>query len=374
MQIVVFALLAFGAAIVWVWTLGPFRPLSLEGVAPPALTRSRDEALAALAEHVYGPAPADVVPRVVERKLITPERAGGVRGVEQWLIDLGAAGRFHLVLVIPEHAARPAPVIAMQSFCGNQAAFPGRPEAISPPLRWYPWICKEPAFDPALRVVFGEHINAPPFELIAARGYALAMAYGGDIVPDNAKDGRAALARFAPEAGALGAWAWVYSRMFDVLAEDARFDASRIAVWGQSRQGKAALLAGARDERFAAVVGLQSGRGGDALTSHRAGESVRGMTRMFPHWFSARFASYAEVDPPVDQHELLAAIAPRPLLTGHAWRDNWADPPSAKAASDAASAAWGDAVRPHFFMREGRHGIERVDWERTLDFLDERMR
>jgi hypothetical protein len=359
---------------VWAWTWGPFRVVSLEGVAPPPLTRSRAEALAALAEHVYGPAPAPITPVVTAREVIAPEHAGGVRGVEQWRVDLGAASAFNLVLILPDAARAPAPVIAMQNFCGNQAAFPGRPAAIAAPLQWYPWICKEPAFDPALRAVFGEHINAPPFELIAARGYALAMVYGGDVVPDNGADGRTALARFAPEAGALGAWAWIYSRMFDVLAADARIDAARIAVWGQSRQGKAALLAGARDERFAAVVGLQSGKGGDALTCHRSGESVRGMTRMFPHWFGARFPSYAEVDPPVDQHELLASIAPRPLLTGHAWRDAWADPASAKAALDAASAAWPEAERPAFFMRDGRHGIKREDWAQTLDFLDARMR
>jgi fermentation-respiration switch protein FrsA (DUF1100 family) len=375
-QVVVIFLALLAAVAAWAWTIGPFRVAKLEGMSAPVEMRSRETALALLAEHVYGPAPERIEPRVMRREVIAPDRAGGVRGVEQWLVDLGAAGRFNLVLVLPENVPTPAPVIAMQSFCGNQAAFPGRPAAIACPLQWYPWICKEPAFEPALRVVFGEHINAPPYELIASRGYALAMVYGGDIVPDNARDGRAALARWAPEAGALSAWAWIYSRMFDVLATDERLDASRIAVWGQSRQGKAALLAGARDERFAAVVGLQAGRGGDALTAHRSGESVRGMTQMFPHWFGSRFAGYVEAAPPVDQHELLAAIAPRPLLTGHAWRDNWADPASAKAASDAASDVYErlGAPRPHFLMREGRHGIERVDWQETLDFLDARMR
>jgi hypothetical protein len=374
MAIFIFALVALIAAFAWTWTLGPFRVVSLDGVTAPPLTRSRGEALAALAEHVYGPPPAPIAPIAANRETIAPEQAGGVDGVEQWRVELGAVGRFNLVLVLPSHVTRPAPVIVIQSFCGNQAAFPGRPNAIAHPLQWYPWICKEPAFEPALRALFGKHILAPPYQLIADRGYALAMAYGGDIVPDNAKDGRAALVRFAPEAGALGAWAWMYSRMLDVLAADARIDASRVAVWGQSRQGKASLLAGARDERFAAVVGLEAGRGGDALTCHRSGESVRGMTRMFPHWFGAQYAEYAERDPPVDQHELLAAIAPRPLLTGHAWRDGWADPASAKAAADAAAAAWRGVEGPAFFMRNGRHGIEREDWERTLDFLDARMR
>jgi hypothetical protein len=268
-------------------------------------------------------------------------------------------------------------VIVLQNFCGNRAALPGRPQAIAEPIQWYPWICKEPGFEQALQMIFGKHINAPPFQLMAERGYALALVYAGDIVPDHTVEARRAIARFAPPTtGALSAWAWVHSRTLDVLLEDDRLDPARIAVWGQSRNGKAALLAGARDPRFAAVVGLQSGRAGDALTRHRSGESVRAVTLQFPHWTTANFVRYRTLSPPVDQHALLAAIAPRPLLIGHARRDGWADPVGARAAVIGAAPVWKmlAAEPPRFFMRPGTHGIDLVDWETTLDFLDARLK
>lgn len=374
--------------VIWLWGFGPFRSVAADGVvalAPPVLEGVADRAawrarrlalLQAIDADVYGPAPPPVTP-IVSKQKIAPEQVGGIDGVEQWRVDLGAAGAFHLVLVLPRNVTEPAPLILMQNFSGNPAAFPGRPEAIAAPLHWYPWICKYAALDPALEATFGEHINVPPFELIAARGYALALVYAGDVVPDHPQHARAALARFAPaETGALSAWAWVHARALDALLQDGRIDAKRVAVWGQSRQGKASLLAGARDERFAAVVSLQSGRGGDAPTQHRSGESVRAILMQFPHWFAPRYRAYITADPPVDQQHLIAAIAPRRLLTGHARRDAWADPVGGRSALAAAGPAWDlfGAPRPHVFMREGRHGISREDWTQTLDFLDARMR
>ena len=361
----------------WGALAGAFRKVTLECAHDPMCSdHARAEVLTALDAHVYGPPPPMIEPQVLRRESIPRERAGGIPGVEQWLVDLGAAGRVHIVLVLPEPAAAPAPLIQMQTFCGNRAALPGRPAAIAEPMGWYPWICREPRFDPALRAIFGAHIAVPPYDLISERGYALALAYGGDIAPDDPRFARRIMAAYAPpETGALSVWAWLHSRMLDVLAQDERIDASRVALWGQSRQGKTALLAGARDERFAAVVALQSGRGGDAPTRHRAGESVAAIGLQFPHWFTPRFRTYARQDPPIDQQDMLALIAPRPLLIGHAWRDGWADPAGAQAAVKAARAAWrrAGAPAPQFYMRDGRHGIERTDWERTLDFLDTHM-
>lgn len=223
--------------------------------------------------------------------------------------------------------------------------------------------------EPISKLLFGPHINGPPFELIAARGYAVALLYAGDIAPDDAEHARAALARFAPpDTGALMAWAWTASRAYDALAADPRFDAKRIAIWGQSRQGKAALIASAFDARFAATIALQSGRGGDAPTRAFEGETVAHMLRAYPHWFSPRYGPAA----PVEQHQLLALIAPRPLLLGHAARDAWADPVGAWAVREAAAPAF--VTPPTAFMRKGQHGIMRSDWIETLDFLDAQLR
>ncbi|MFZ2031109.1 MAG: hypothetical protein WAU68_12420 [Vitreimonas sp.] len=381
--LIVVALVAFW---VWLFVWGPFHAVADDAIAPaakPAIeARSveawraqREELLKAFSLEVYGPAPPVIAPVVTKREVIAPERAGGVVGVEQWGVELGAAGRFHLVLVLPPGMER-APVIVAQNFAGNRAAFPGRPEAIAAPLLYAPWITREAALDPLLSLAFGPYAAGPPFALVRERGYALALVYPGDIVPDRKREARGAMSTFArPQTGALSAWAWLHSRTLDVLAQDTRVDASRAVVWGQSRNGKAALLAAARDERFAACVALQAGRGGDALTAHRKGESVSAAMRIYGYWFTKRFARFAHFDPPVDQHQLLALIAPRPILLGHARNDAWADPAGGRAAVLGAKPVFEvfGAEPPEQYTRPGRHGIYLRDWEETLDFLDTRL-
>lgn len=376
----------FVLAWAWLFTFGPFRPID---AGPPATARPRIAAtsvevwqaerpriLSALAEHVYGPEPAPITSVVASREPIAAADVSGVEGVEQWRVELGAAGYFNMVLVRPPGDA-PAPLILMQNFAGNPAAFLGRPPAIRPPHLYYPKEIRNPNLDPLLRAIFGRYMAGAPFDLLARRGYAIALVYGGDIAPDHKREAHTALTKFAPEgAGTLSAWAWLYSRMLDAVSDDVRIDAARVVAFGQSRQGKAALLAGARDERFAAVVGLQPGRGGDALTQHRSGESVRGMTKMFPHWFTPRFAAYADADPPVDQHQMLALIAPRPLLIGRANNDAWADPLGGRAAMAGAAPAFAlyGAPPPKDYVRPGRHGIHLRDWIEVLGFLDDRLK
>lgn len=380
------------AALIWLFNFGPYRRVALNpdtmvAAAPQALAgfegdaaitdeaswrRRRPLLLEALQTHIYGPLPTAGPARVIERAAIPAAGVGGVDGVEQWELEIEGVGRFNLVLVLPADSA-PAPVIIMQNFCGNQAAFPGRPAAIAPPRQYYPLPCRNGAFDLPHRALFGRWMLGPPFEQVAARGYAIAMFYGGDIVPDHAPEATAALAATGqPDAGAIAAWAWMHARVVDVLRDDPRFDRDHIIAWGQSRFGKVALLAGAFDERISAVVALQSGRGGDALTAHRAGESVTNITSTYPHWFAARFRTYSTRNPPIDQHQLLALIAPRPLLLGHARRDGWADPAGALAALNGAQPTFDllHARHPVFFLRDGGHGINDADWRETLDFLD----
>ena len=386
------ALILGAAFIAWLYTAGPYRSVTfnrsaLAAAAPNALDPGsgapivtleawqarRREIAETLAAEIYGPMPGDARAEVIARTPIPAADIGGVEGAEQ--IEIEAAGaRFHVVLVMPT-GARPKPVVVMQNFCGNRAAFPGRPRAIAPPRHAYPFPCQSGFFDPIHRAVFGEWMLGPPFERIAARGYALAMFYGGDVVPDFAPEAPPALAALDAE-GAIAAWAWTQARVVDVVAADPRIDQDRIVAWGQSRFGKVALLAGALDLRIDAVVALQSGRGGDALTAHRSGESVAAITRAYPHWFSPRFRRYASADPAVDQHELLALIAPRPLLTGHAARDGWADPGGAYQAMVGARAAFDltDGPPPRFYLRPGTHSITDEDWRRTLDFLDDSLR
>ena len=54
--------------------------------------------------------------------------------------------------------------------------------------------------------------------------------------------------------GTIAAWAWGFQRCVDYLMTDRDIDTNRIAIVGHSRNGKAALLAAAFDERVAMAI------------------------------------------------------------------------------------------------------------------------
>ena len=165
---------------------------------------------------------------------------------------------------------------------------------------------------------------------------------------------------------------------------------------GHSRGGKAALWAGAQDDRFALTVSNNSGTGGAGLFRGNRVETLDQITRRFPHWFGGRLASFAgrPEDLPVDQHMLLALVAPRPLYVASASRDRTADIGAEWAAARAASEVYAllgeagltapgpslpepDAVLHGgtigYHQRPGRHALLLQDWNRIMDFADARL-
>lgn len=236
-----------------------------------------------------------------------------------------------------------------------------------------------------------------PAELLIDEGFAIAAFHVSDVAADNKdtfQDG--VIQQLYPEQlamdngmRALGAWGWGASRVMDYLQQDVQIDKNKVAVIGHSRGGKAALWCGAQDQRFALVVSSCSGNGGSSLSRRHYGETVKLTTTSFPHWFPPRFSQYGDREGslPVDQHELLALIAPRPVYVGTASEDKWADPLGSFLAlknAESVYALYGIGPLPAnaqpavnvpvfnaslgYHLREGAHDLTRYDWQQYITF------
>jgi hypothetical protein len=240
-----------------------------------------------------------------------------------------------------------------------------------------------------------------PAEEMIGRGYGIAAFHYAELAPDDPQkyrdgvigmfDSGAAVESAKYTWGALGAWAWGASRAMDYFETEPRIDKTRVAVVGHSRGGKAALWAGAQDERFAMVVSNDSGEGGAALSRRDFGETIERINTSFPHWFAAAYKTFNRrpADLPVDQHLLLALVAPRALYVASADEDLWADPRGeflSLAASSPVFGLWRDPpIRPAdmpaietplvsgrrgYHIRTGGHNLTLYDWTRFADFAD----
>jgi hypothetical protein len=132
--------------------------------------------------------------------------------------------------------------------------------------------------------------------------------------------------------GALRAWAWGASRAVDYFETDPAVDPKRVGLEGLSRYGKAALLAMAYEPRLAVGFIASSGEGGAKLHRRKRGEQVENLAAEGEHhWMAGNFLKYAGPltadDLPVDAHELIALVAPRPLFisVGNDEADAWID-------------------------------------------------
>ncbi len=364
----------------------------------------RGEILEQFATEVYGLVPGPAATSW-EEAADDAVALGGLARRRQITIRVSGAGsdaRLELLLYLPATTAHAVPVFLGLNYFGNHAIQPDPGILLS--TAWMRRSRSNHIVDHrATEASRGRQQSRWPVNRILERGYAVATLYHGDLDPDF-DDGYAngvhplfyATGQCAPdndEWGALGAWAWGLSRALDYLETDVDVDHRRVAILGHSRLGKAALWAGASDERFAAVISNNSGCGGAALSRRCFGETVALINGRFPHWFCDRFRRYndREAQLPIDQHQLLALVAPRPLYVASAAADLWADPRGEFLGALNAHPVYrlhgaeglpvNEMPPPDepvsgtigYHVRSGGHDITGYDWDRYLDFVDRNL-
>jgi hypothetical protein len=333
----------------------------------------RPELLELFRTNVYGRVPA--TPYQMDFKIINEDdkAIGGAAKLKQIDVIIKAGGKsltIHLNLFIPNNVKKPVPVFLL--------------------------ICNRGLdnIDPTRQV----KAEFWPVEEVIERGYGIAAFYNADVDPDvddNFKDGIHALLDNGirpPDAwGTIAAWAWGASRCLDYLITDKDVSNNKVALIGHSRGGKTALWAGAEDQRFAMIIGNESGCGGSSISRRRFGETVARINTAFPHWFCSNYKKYNDNENalPIDQHMLLALTAPRVLYIDCAADDLWGDPMGSYLALCSSIPVFklfdgktsiSETMPPlntqvtsgkvAFHIRDGEHNLKLKDWNFIMDFAD----
>ena len=185
--------------------------------------------------------------------------------------------------------------------------------------------------------------------------------------------------------GAIGAWAWGYSRVVDVLETLDYIDTDRIAFTGHSRGGKTALLAGVLDERASIVNPNETCAGGGACyrlhieAIQENGETQRSETladllEKFTSWVGPELIQYADKEDelPFDSHYLKALVAPRTLFVSEAASDIWGNPIGSWQTTMAANEVYklyGKEENLLWYYRNGYHYHELQDIEMLVNVI-----
>ena len=369
----------------------------------------RPELYRLFADHVYGHVPEKKpevrfqVSKQIDNFL---EGRATLKEIEIYVGPRDKATVITMLLITP-NGKTPVPVFLGLNFAGNHSIMETPLITLNP--NWMRQNYAGVVNNRATEASRGISSSRWPVELLLDRGYGLATIYCGDIDPDfddkfqnGIQPHFYAAGQSEPtkhEWGTIGAWSWGLSRGLDYLEQDKQVDASRVAVLGHSRLGKTSLWAGASDERFALVISNNSGCGGAALSRRAIGETVQRINTSFPHWFCKQFHEYnlRENEIPVDQHQLIALIAPRPVYVASAQEDLWADPKGEYLSAYHADPVYrllgtdglgGDNPSPDmpavdhpvnngtigYHIRTGAHNITEYDWLQYLQFADRHLK
>lgn len=337
------------------------------------MKKRRGEILEIFSEEMYGHIPGR--PEGMHFSTVSEETVYdgvGVRKIVRIFLDDTDAHWFDVMIHLPKNAEGPVPVFAGLNFNGNEATLDERAGR-----RW-------------------------PYELILKAGYGVATAWRDSVEPDGKETKVREVGNVCRDGGvrswyneggdwgAISAWAWGLSRILDYLETDSSVDASKVAVIGHSRLGKAALWAGANDTRFAMVISNDSGCCGAAISRRTFGETFSVIDTKFPHWFTREFDKYKDKEDtfPADQHWLAALAAPRPLYIASATEDMWADPKGEWLAAWHVTPVYalfgldgvGDEMpspdspdkdgHVGYHLRTGSHDILAYDWTQYIDFAE----
>jgi hypothetical protein len=362
--------------------------------------KRRPELLALFKEHVYGAMPPAMKIAKVEKHAPDENAMGGLGIRREVTLSFKADGsgpKINVLMLLPKNVKGPVPAFVGYNFNGNHTVH------ADPGIRLAKVYDRKPGSEGTVaeESTRGDSASRWQVEKILSRGYALVTVYYGDVDPDFYDEFKNGVHQLYPDYQnrednwtAIGGWAWGLHRVLDYLETDKVIDAKHVAVIGHSRLGKTSLWTGATDERFALVISNDSGCGGAALARRRFGETVARINTSFPHWFSKTHKKYNdnEDELPVDQHELIALMAPRPVYVASAQEDQWADPKGEFLSCVAAdpvyrllgleglpTKTWPEVNHPvagtiGYHVRTGKHDVTAYDWDQYLNFADKHFR
>ncbi|WP_138477442.1 alpha/beta hydrolase [Dyadobacter bucti] len=323
-------------------------------------------------DNIYGQTPTryDSIRYVVSEGQSVMEGRAKHREVLIEVFRQGKQVKIDLVLLLPSNVERPVPVFVLINNRGKENTDPSRK------IKSEFW----------------------PAEMVIDSGYAVAAFHVSDLAPDNKDTYSNGVLQLYPEQlaadngmRAIGAWAWGASRVMDYFGTDTDIDAKKVVVVGHSRGGKASLWAAAQDRRFAICVTNCSGNTGAALARRQFGERISRINTTFPHWFNNNYKKYNDRENalPVDQHMLIALVAPRPVYATNASKDLWADPKGTFLSLKNAERVYGlyemrsalpadppginePIIRSPlaYHIREGEHNLTAYDWGNFIHFAN----